>query len=110
MKIDQMIPSPDQIPIILFIKINNMQMITLSGAVDTSLIISLKDSGSIPGEASFFFAFFKFNRTRSTWRHVIRFRKSPSVYANTQRVTQPAILLCLFQVIIKQNMINYKYL
>ena len=36
----------------------------------------------------------------------IGLRKSPSGYARTQRVTQPMILLCLFQVIVQQNMIR----
>ena len=31
-------------------------------------------------------------------------------YANTQRVTQPMILICLFQVIYQQNMIYIEYL
>ena len=39
----------------------------------------------------------------------LRLCKSPLGYANTQWVTQPVILHCLFQIIIQQNMINIKY-
>ena len=36
-------------------------------------------------------------------------RKYPTGYANAKRVAQPAILLCLFQVIVQQNRIHYKF-
>ena len=41
---------------------------------------------------------------------IVRFGRSRLGYANTHRVTQPMILICLFQVIIQQNMIDIKYL
>ena len=67
---------------------------------------STPTSNRVPVETWFFFDFFKFNRIIGhDWRDVIiRFRKTP------KRVTQPGILLWLFQMIIQQNMIDTRYL
>ena len=51
------------------------------------------------------------NSTRHDLHDVMaRFRKSLSGYAITEWVTQPVILLCLFQAIIQKNRIDIKYL
>ena len=74
-----------------------------------SLNIIRKYPGSSPGDASFIFTFFSNSTGHDLHDVIVEFRKSPSGYATTQRVTQPAILLYLFYVIIQQNMNHIKY-
>ena len=99
-----------QIPVIVVTLSINMQISVLGDGVDTVWDHHPRVPGFNSRRCLILLGLFQ-NQTRHDLHDVTqRFRMSPSGYANTQRVTQPVILLCSFQVTIQQNMIDIKYL